>query len=197
MLYKMIHKQTPISLSSQIPQSTSARNLYNIRDPTKITPIRTRTNQHYKSFLPATIRAWNKLPTDTRNSPSLEQFKEAITPTINKPPTYYSSGTRKEQIIQSRMRTKNADLNENLHMKNLSPTDKCKCGEIETTKHYLIDCPEYHPERTSMLNTLNLQNPPTTELLLEGDVNLSPDENTKIIVAVQTYIKNTKRFETK
>ena len=59
---------------------------------------------------PTTIRLWNKLPTNTRTLPNLESFKEQITPKIIRPPTYYSYGDRREQVLHARLRAGNVDL---------------------------------------------------------------------------------------
>ena len=99
MLYKMKNKHTPESLSNQLPATISNRNQYSIRDTSKLTSIKTRSNQHFQSFLPATITLWNKLDKETSQAKSLEQFKSAITRNITKPLDHYNLGDRKEQIL--------------------------------------------------------------------------------------------------
>ena len=61
----------------------------------------------------------------------------------------------------------------------------------ETSKHFLLDCPNYHLIRTRTLSEF-LHLP--VKFLLSGDPRLSENENVRIFEAVHKYIIQTKRF---
>ena len=76
---------------------------------------------------------------------------------------------------------------------------------METTTHYLLNCPKYTDIRDDMLgqvgeivgrhgmaieNNLRYLN----KLLLEGDSILTEKDNIQIFRAVETYIEKSKRF---
>ena len=58
-----------------------------------------------------------------------------------------------ERII-SQLRTGYVRLNEYLHKCNLKDTDQCQCGSKESISHFLLDCPNYEPEREIMRKRL-------------------------------------------
>ena len=198
MLFKMKSNLAPESLRTHLPQTREQRTEYNTRNPNNLTAPRTSSALHHNSFIPATIRIWNRLPASTKNATSLEQFKEEITPEKITIPPHYSTEHRKEQILQCRMRLKNADLKENLYSKNLAETNMCACDRaVETTEHYLLKCLTYKEERGSLHQKLNNIGPNlmTVDILLNGTLKLSLDSNKLIFLAVQHYIKDTKRFD--
>ena len=74
MFYKMKNNLTPTYLFSLVPE-TFVGTIYNLRDAQNVRPILTRTQLYYRSFLPSSIRDWNELPVEVRNSTSLASFK--------------------------------------------------------------------------------------------------------------------------
>ena len=74
----MVNNFTPSYLSSIVPQPVNAASAYNFRNQNNIQSIATRTNYYFNSFLPSTIREWNSIPLDTRNSGSIETFKRKL-----------------------------------------------------------------------------------------------------------------------
>ena len=194
-MYKIMRGEAPRSLIDQVPRAAAQRNMYNIRDNTKLTIPKTTSQQNYMSFIPATIRSWNELKPETRNATSTEQFKEMITPLTQKPPTYFEIGDRKEQISHCRLRLGNANLNANLYSKNLADTPNCTCGQIEHTTHYLLQCQNYTEERRELMNKIQDLGHINKDLLLNGSDRLTADENNRLFLAMQNYIQQTKRFE--
>ncbi len=67
LFYKMKNHLTPQYLSDLIPQQTQFR--YNLRNAADIETVPCRTQLYSNSFLPSTIREWNRLPENTRNRP--------------------------------------------------------------------------------------------------------------------------------
>lgn len=86
---------------------------YNLRNVHNLLVPRTRTLNFRKSFLPSTIRLWNKLDINIRNSVSLPAFKYAMKkslfPSTNK---LFSYGFGNAQVHLSRMRMGLSALNQ-------------------------------------------------------------------------------------
>jgi hypothetical protein len=60
-------------------------------------------------FPPSAIRLWNNLPTDLRNFPCQQMFKNEIRKVYDipdKPPLYFSTGFRIANILHARLRQK-------------------------------------------------------------------------------------------
>ena len=88
---------------------------------------------------------------------------------------------------------------------NLADSDKCLCGKIESTTHYLLDCVQFIEQRNIMLasvakilpNFANKSKYNKVEILLKG-INLNQDEpdnrNKQLALIAQNYILNTGRF---
>ena len=51
--------------------------------------------------------------------------------------------SRKGESIVSHLRTGYVKLNEYLQKSNITENDKCQCGEIESVKHFLLECEYY------------------------------------------------------
>ena len=192
--YKMTNDLTPTYLTSLIPSTVENTSAYNLRDSQNIRPLLTRTQLYYKSFLPSCIREWNEIPLNIRNSTSLLSFKQQLNKNNIKVPVYYSSGNRLLQIHHTRLRTKCSSLNQHLHSKNIINDPLCACGSVETTNHFLLECPQYIQARRDMITTLSTFCVPSLNNLLYGDSNLNNDHNKLLFQTVQKYISDTKRF---
>ena len=190
-VYKMVNDLTPNYLTSLIPATVANTSAYQLRDSENVRPLLTRTQLYYKSFLPSSIRNWNELPLNIRNSSSLTSFKRQLNKDNIKVPIYYSSGNRQLQIYHTRLRTNCSSLNQHLHSKNIIADPSCACGGVESTKHFLLQCPHFNQARIEMLNTLSTV---CLNVLLYGDNNLDTHYNKLIFETVQKYISDSKRF---
>ena len=145
----------------------------------------------YDSFLPTAIREWNNLSEEIRNSQTFPIFKSKLYANRRRPPSYFNYGPRTLQVLQTRLRLECSSLNHHLSKKNIVDSAICSCGAIETTKHYLLICPNYTAVRNQVLsNYLNT----LIKTLLSGDPLLNDEANQNIFKAVQTFIERTKRF---
>ena len=81
----------------------------------------------------------------------------------------------------------------------------CRCGlDIESNKHYLLQCPLFTGPRCPMLKSImdvlteNVvhSDKHLCQFLLYGKNNLTHLENTNILNATIKYLKNSKRFKT-
>ena len=192
--YKMNNDLTPAYLTTLVPPTVEYASAYNLRGSQNFRPMLTRTQLYYKSFLPSCIREWNELPLDIRNSTSLASFKYKLNADTIKIPKYYSTGNRSLQIYHTRLRTKCSSLKQHLFSKNMIPNPLCEWGMVETTKHFLLECPRFTQARTVMIHTLSPFCIPSLNNLLFGDDKLDFHQNKLIFLIVQHFISESKRF---
>ncbi len=190
LLYKMKNNKTPSYLSDLIPQQTQDR--YILRNASDIPLIPCRTQLYKNSFLPSTIRDWNRLSEPIRNAPSIMSFKARLNKHKSKAPPLYNVGSRQGQILHCRLRLSCSSLNFDLHRRSIIDTPNCTCGAIETTKHFLLHCNKYQHLRQLYFG--NLPCPPLVDNLLYGSERLTFEENKYIFIQVQKYLLATKRF---
>ena len=116
-IYKMNHSLSPKYLIGLLPTHQQTR--YNLRTANKIPPITARTQTYQNSFLPATIRIWNDLPLTVRSLPSLTSFKQSLNSNMSKPKSIFSFGSRRAQILHTRLRLGCSSLNFDLHRRTI------------------------------------------------------------------------------
>ena len=75
LFFKMFSLLTPLYLSSLIPPSVSDMSRYNLRNSDQLQTIDSRTNLYFNSFLPSTVRAWNSLPAEVKQSQTTHSFR--------------------------------------------------------------------------------------------------------------------------
>jgi hypothetical protein len=95
--------------------------------------------------------------------------------------------------------TLTCEINADLYHENLIVNSNCLCGHHnENAGHYMLLCNRFTLSRIIMLfeiNKLNLNGIPVNiDLLFFGNEALSCDVNCSIFLAVQKYIKDTRRF---
>ena len=194
LMYKMINNSSPQYLSSLVPPLVGEVSQYNLRNSRSLTLPRCRTKLYSDSFLPSTVRDWNDLPDEIKALPSINRFKKAIRHTQTKPPPYYYTGTRRLQVLHTRLRTGCSSLNSHLFSKNVIDSPLCLCGAAETVHHYFFVCPTYLNLRQILINSVSNIANPSINLFLYGEGTLTIEANTKIFQHVQSYIDQTKRF---
>ncbi|CAC5386838.1 unnamed protein product [Mytilus coruscus] len=189
--HEMFHDQAPNYLFSLVPQQLYQVYNYNTRSAFNVQNMNCRTTFYQNSFLPSVIREWNRLPQDVRYNPSKFTLKNYINRDTKKVPTYYNTGCRKGQILHARLRLNCSGLNEHLFQKNIVLSSLCICGQVESSKHYLLECHNYRLIRTQTISTLPIYDIPT---LLSGSELISDEENENIFKVVQRFILETRRF---
>ena len=102
---------SPNYLSSLIPASVEDSTTYNLRNANNFRHTLSRTQLYYRSFLPSSIRAWNDLSLEVRQSNSIQSFKYQLNKKLKKPPKYYYIGNRLSQIQHTQLTTDCSSLN--------------------------------------------------------------------------------------
>ena len=77
LFYKIVNGLTPSFLSDIVPVQPQHR--YNLRNLAIVPSMLCRTNRFLESFFPYTIKLWNKLPENIRQSKTLDKFKQSLT----------------------------------------------------------------------------------------------------------------------
>ena len=194
MFFKMTINKAPESLTALLPQKTSERTEYNVRSMGNLTIPKARTTSFKDSFIPATTRDWNNLPTASRACKTIENFNDYL-PKPEQTPAYYNSGSRKGQILHTCLRLHCSNLNSHLADRGVRDDRACHCGfQVESYKHFLLECSQYDEERDDLLDALQFQNICIKSLIYENE-DLTLKDNQKIFRAVQKYIIHTKRFD--
>ncbi|KAK3108292.1 hypothetical protein FSP39_005044 [Pinctada imbricata] len=192
LFHKIVHGKTPSYLRELLPPQHHQIHNYSTRNRSDFEQIHARTNLYRNSFFPDTVKKWNNLPQNVREDNSVSNLKLYLFKD-NKQHPYFNTGTRKGQILHSRLRMNCSSLNSTLFHKNISDSPFCSCGSIETARHYLLHCSNFANIRTRTLNQLSQTYDFKT--LLYGDPSLTHDENTLIFETVQEYILESKRFD--
>ena len=146
--FKMVHGICPGYLNQLVPDSVQNRSQYLLRNADNISTIHTNSILHYYYFLPSAVRTWNNISNDIRSSTSLNEFKRKLSEHMIKPPNYFNYGKRTFQVHHARLCLECSALKQHLFKKDLVESPLCICGIPETSKHFLLDCPNYHQERT-------------------------------------------------
>ena len=186
---------SPGYLISLVPPTVGSTSSYPLRNASDLQTINASSQSYYNSFLPSVVRDWNELPAQTRESASLNIFKNKLNNDMVTPPRYYNTDKRLGQILHARLRTKCSALRQHLYSENIIDNPECTCGLIEDTNHYLFVCHRIDDLRRELLNSISEICHPNLNVLLNGDPSLSFNQNKDIFLAVQDYIIKTKRFE--
>ena len=121
---------------------------------------------------------------------------------------HFNFGSKFGNTLLCRIRLGRSFLKAHGFAINLADSDKCLCGKVESTSHYLLDCVQFVEQRDCMYQSVAkiLPNFATkskskkVEILLEG-IGLNQDEpdyrNKQLSLIAQNYILNTGRFSEK
>ena len=126
--------------------------------------LRTRTNLYFNSFFPSTIRAWNELPNEIKGASTVSAFKYQLNKHKKPPPMYFHVGTRKGQILHTRICMECSSLNSHLYSKKYYQTVRPVLVEALEALIIFFLCPIYRHTRSTYLSNV-LQTHNTHELL--------------------------------
>ena len=138
-MHKIHNSCVPKYLSEIIPNTRGNDSAYRTRNSENYTLPKCRLDVFKKSFVPDTIHLWNSVSLDIRRETSVNKFKTLLSglyqTCISKPPSYYSFGKRKLNIIHTKLRHC-CILNHDLYKLNIVVSDKCSCGAVEDAYHF-------------------------------------------------------------
>ena len=188
-----------------IPKRNSA---YFTRNQEYVPSFKTNHNFFKNSFFPATVNEWNNLDPDLRNSETYGAFKSNILKFIRPSPNSVFNCHNPQGIkLITRLRVGLSHLREHKfkHSFQDSLNPLCPCGsDVESSSHFLLDCPLYANERRALLSTIRnvdcklLETEKynvLTQTLLFGNVSFDEATNTRILNATIDYMLSTKRFQ--
>ena len=196
LFYKIYNNLTPDYLSSLVPSSVNERSRYNLRNANDVQTINARTALYFNSFLPSVIREWNTLSENNKYVDSINSFKRQISRNKTAVPKYIYTGSRKLQILHTRLRTGCSSLNHDLFAKSISDTPLCSCrsGDVENAEHFFLSCNFYRDHRIELYRIVSQYCNASLHVFLHGDESLPYETNQVIFEAVYKYIQNSKRF---
>ena len=110
------------------------------------------------TFFPYTIKEWNKLSVEIRNSESFSIFKNSLLKFIRTIPNsvFYVDDIYGVKLL-TRLRVDLSHLREHKFRHNFQDTINplCSCSlEIELTSHFFLRCQNFITPRTNLMNEL-------------------------------------------
>ena len=196
----------PNIITDLIPETRALTTGRPLRNALALTQPQNKTTGYQNSYIPATIKKWNQLPTALTSVRSSRSFKKEIHRRFGaaKPPSYFNLGHKTGNILHARLRMGLSSLNAHKFKIQSSTSDNpsCKCGHrCENIKHFVLNCPIYHQLRTELLldtslvipNFLHLDQAHQLRIYLNGE-NLTQNEQVIIAKFFQRFILQTKRF---
>ena len=86
--YKIYKDISPAYLKELVPKEVGEQTHRNLRNTQDIRPPKTSKNYFLKSYIPSSIRLWNKLPHNIRSIAKLDTFRINLHKIYCKPQTY-------------------------------------------------------------------------------------------------------------
>ena len=180
-----------------VPPTVQETTRYSLRNSGHIQNYRASTNLFLDSFFPATIRAWNNLPAETKEASTLTIFKSFLNRNTQTPPKYFNAGTRLGQILHARLRMDCSSLNSDLYRKHIIPSPSCRCGGFESVQHFFFSRPNFSVARERYLPA-DLRS--YSVKALHGKTNLTSQENitkTRLFKYIENFTSKTENFKMK
>ena len=204
--YNLINGTCPSYLLQSPPDHNP--NSYSIRSKAAVCQSAVRTKRFQNSFFPFCLSQANVLDSHIRNLRTINSFKRSLlklfTPShgsickVNQPQGI---------ILLTRLRVGFSHLRERKFRHNfietLDPFCSCRTNSIETTQHYLLQCPNHSDYRSVLFDIIHDKNlmllpinfSTASGILLFGDPSFSNDINQTILRSVTTFIPSTTRFD--
>ena len=200
LFFNIQNNRSPLYLKELVPSSVGSKSHYNLRNSIDINIPKTRIKVSYESYFPSTVRLWNSLSPEIRNTTSLAKFKSCIKPSNTQVPVYFSYGVRKFNILHTQLRHTSSRLSYDLFRVGLVNDPSCACGNpCENVYHYFFECPLYSHNRKIMFKALQdvmgCNCVITLSIVLNGNADLTIHKNELLFKTVHSYISKSKRFQ--
>ena len=196
--------EIPSYIKEIIPQQRISQTNRPLRNALKRTEPNIRTTKYQNSYIPATTRLWNQLSEEIRSKTRTQSFKKEMlkTQTVEKPPKYYSLGSKIGNCLLTRLRVGMSKLNAHSFTMQATESPSCHCGsKLENVRHYFLHCPLYMQQRQLLYTSIThaichdfVSKPDSDKLTLILHGTDNGNEKTLADI-VQNYILSTKRFQ--
>ena len=199
---KIFFTRSPLYLYNSLPSQIISQ-----RYPNCFNSYRCRTVLFQNSFFPNSVREWNQLNSDIRNTASQSIFRKALFKLV-KPleNSVYNIHDALGIKLITRLRLGFSHLREHKFRHNFRDTlnPMCACSlEPENTLHFLLHCHLYDDLRLTLMSDLNildssislLDDADLIVLILYGDKKYNLTTNQKILKATINFLKNSARFD--
>ena len=186
------HGLSPNYIRDLVPPLVQETTSYQLRNANDIQTFATNSELFYNSFFPSSVRAWNALPEDTKQTNSVLAFKSKLNANLRRPPKYYNVGTRQGQVLHARLKMECSSLNSHLYHSKIVDSPSCLCGSFESVHHFLFVCTRFAAARNTHLPR-NLHNYSTRDLLF-GSETRTDQQNEAIFLQVQDFLIHSSRF---
>ena len=143
--YKIRNNLTPPYLKAPIP--TVRTHLFGTRSVNVLNEIRSKSKSYGSSFYPDSIRCWNKIGPELRNSPTLNLLKQIFQHLLDHPILVIK--------VLYQLRVGLSPLRDHKIKHNFSDTlsDKCAvCNRTENLEHFFSHCTRFIEARLSLFN---------------------------------------------
>ena len=117
--------------------------LFGSRSVNVINEIRCKSKSYSNSFYPDSIRCWNKIGPELRNSPNLKSFKLGMLALVRLPKKIFDihDPIGMKWLFQLRVGLSPLQAHKNNHNFSDTPCDKCDvCKRIENLEHFFLHC---------------------------------------------------------
>jgi len=194
-MFKVHSNLSPQYVLDLFPINVNMRTPYQLRHSENYTVPYSRTEIMRKSCVPSAIDLWNNLDSNIKSASTFLSFKNKLRNAGRKHvPIYFLKGKRQFAVYHARIRNNCSDLKFDLFNNHLSESHMCTCGYgSEDAEHFFFKCNIYQNQRIALFNATRSFHPLSVNALLFGK-NITDDQNVSIFEAVQTFIKNTRRF---
>ena len=187
----------PEYLRHLVPPTSQSTTIYPLRNGDNLIVSFCRLSITNSSFIPSTVKEWNKIDIAISKLDSLSKFKNAIrlnsqSKKISVPKLYYD-GPRKLNVILTQLRCTASFRNQGSY-KLSSPT--CSSGAPkEDANHFCFVCTKYSEIRNDLfLSISGLSQLVNTSILTSGCETLSYADNYFNFDSVFRFIERPKRF---
>lgn len=194
-MYRLTNLEAPNYLLNLLPNRVHELSDHNLRNNQNFNLPFTRLCSFETSFFPSSIKLWNELDLQVRNSSSLSQFKQRIRNRKVKVNSFLTSGERATEIALTRIRHNCSSLKADHFRVNIIANPNCDCGHnFETAQHYFFECRLYNIQRNRLISSLSRIPRLNLDVLLHGNQSLNEDTNQNILFEVYKFIKDSRRF---
>ena len=192
--YNLSNQNVPDYLSELMPHKVCENSQYSLRNKEHVSIPNYRTEKFKNSIIPDSVKMWNNLSSDVKNSSTIDSFKSALSKKCV-PNKFFQGSQRKMNIVHCQIRLSCSNLNCHLYKLHVIDSPNCSCCNVlEDSSHFFLTCPLYSVQRISLCNEIQKYCKVSLQVLLYGNDLLSDCDNLAICKAVEQYIASSGRF---